>query len=153
MCDECQDDTRGVSGRYGSVEHWGGSGGIVTYRVTCTWMHGCMKADDGDAQVQMLGCMSGVEWATAVGGGLSGRGKCMEMGNPDVFSAMCNSIPLLQTYSQGVLSSGVGVVVRTEDRSALVNERWGWFLEFTQVVHGMQSGTGMGSAYLAQHRV
>ena len=79
--------------------------------------------------------------------------ECVEMGNPDVSSTRCNSILLLRTYSQEVLSLGVGVVVRQEDRSALENERQGWFLEFMQVAHGMQSGTGMGSAYSAQHRV
>ena len=69
-------------------------------------------------------------------------------------SARCSSIPLLQTYSQEVLSSGVGVVVvRQEDRSALENERQGWFLEFMQVAHGMQNGVCAGSTYSAQRRV
>ena len=68
-------------------------------------------------------------------------------------SARCNSIPILQTYSQEVLSSGVGVVVRQEDRSALENKRRGWFLEFMWVVHRMQSSVGTGSSYLAQRGV
>ena len=68
-------------------------------------------------------------------------------------SARCNSIPLLWTYSQEVLSSGVGVEVRQEDRMALEDKRQGWFLGFTWVAHGAQSGMGMGSAYLAQCRV
>ena len=51
----------------------------------------------------------------------------MEVGNPDVSSARYNSIPILQTYTKEVLSSGVGVVVRQVDRSVLENERWGGF--------------------------
>ena len=84
-----------------------------------------------------------------MGGGLSGCGKCVDVRNLDVSSTSYNSIPLLWTYFQEVLSSGVGVVVRQVDRSVLENKRRVGFLEFTQVAHGMQSGIGMGSAYSA----
>ena len=150
MHDVCQDNTGGVSGRYGSVEHWHGSGGAMMCGVMHAQMCGCTKADDDDVWVRMSGCMNSVGWVTDAGGGLSEHWKCMEMGNLDVFSTRCNSIPLLWTYSQEVPSSGVEVVVRQVDRSALENERWGWFLKFMQVAHGKQSGMGVGSAYLAQ---
>ena len=58
----------------------------VMHAQTC----GRMKVDDDDARVQMSGCVNSVGWVTDMGGGLSGRGKCVEMGNPDVFSARCN---------------------------------------------------------------
>ena len=69
----CQDDTGGVSGGYGSVEHQCRSS-TVTRGVMCAQMHGCVMADDDDMWVRMLG-----------------RGKCVKMGNPDVFSARCNN--------------------------------------------------------------
>ena len=66
----------------------------MTCGVTCTQMRGRMKADDNDAQAQMFGHMNSMEWVTDVGEGLSGCRKCMEMGNPDVFSTRCNSLTL-----------------------------------------------------------
>ena len=75
----------------------------------------------------MSGCMNNMGRVTDVGGGLSGCGKHVEVGNPDVSSTRYNSIPILQTYSKEVLSSGVGVVVRQVDRLVLENERWGGF--------------------------
>ena len=57
MCNVCQNDTGGVSGGYGSVERWRGSGSAVMHRVSHAWTHGCMKADDDDVWVQMSGCM------------------------------------------------------------------------------------------------
>ena len=62
--------------------------------MTCTRMCGCMKADDDDARVRMLGHMNSMGRVTDVGGGLSGCGKCVEMGNPDVSSARCNNRPI-----------------------------------------------------------
>ena len=90
----CQNNTGGVSSGYGSVEHWHMSGGTVMRGVTCTQMHGCMKADNNDVQVQMSGCMNSMGWVTDMGGGLLGCGKHVEMGNPDVFSARCNNRPI-----------------------------------------------------------
>ena len=69
-----------MSGRYGSVKCQHGSSGIMTRRVMCTWTCGCIKADDDDAQVQMSGHMSSVGQVIDMGGGLSGHGKHVEMG-------------------------------------------------------------------------
>ena len=52
----------------------------MTCGVTCTQMHGCMKADNDNVRVQMSGCISSMEWVTDTGGGLSGHRKHMEMG-------------------------------------------------------------------------
>ena len=94
MRDVCQNDTRGVSGRYGSVEHRCGSGsGTVMCGVTHAQMHGHIKVDDDDAWVQMSGCMNSMGQVTDAGGGLSEHGKHVEMGNPDVFSARCTNAP------------------------------------------------------------
>ena len=71
------------------------SSGAMTHGVMCAWMHGHMKADDDDAQVRMSGCVNSVGQVTDAGGGLLGHGKCVEMGNPDVFNARCNRV---QTY-------------------------------------------------------
>ena len=51
MCDVCQNDTRGVSGRYRSVKRWRRSSGTVTHGVSCTQMHGHVKGDDDDVHV------------------------------------------------------------------------------------------------------
>ena len=56
MRDMCQDDTGGVSGRYGSVEHQHGSGGVMTCRVMHAWTCGHMKADDDDAHINVGMC-------------------------------------------------------------------------------------------------
>ena len=48
--DVCQNDTGGVSGRYGSVECQCGSCGAVTHGVTRAQTHGHVKVDDDDAQ-------------------------------------------------------------------------------------------------------
>ena len=103
--------------------------------------------------VQMSGCISSMEQVTDIGGGLLECGSVWRWGSPDVSSVRCNSIPLLQTYFQEVLSSGVGVEVRQEERMVLEDERQGWFVEFTQLGYGAQSSAGVGSAYSAQRRV
>ena len=87
----CQDDTGGVSGGYESVEHQHGSGSTMTCGVTHAQMCGHVKADDDDARVQMSGCVNSMGQVTDAGGGLSGYGKHVEMGNPDVFNARCNT--------------------------------------------------------------
>ena len=71
MHDVCQNNTGGVGSGYGSVERWCG--------VSHARMHGHVKADDDNMQVQMLGCMNSMGRVTDTGGGLSGRGKHMEM--------------------------------------------------------------------------
>ena len=67
--------------------------GTMTCGVSCAGMHGCMKADDDNAWVQMLECMSSVGQVTDAGGGLSGHGNVWRWGNPDVSSARCNTRP------------------------------------------------------------
>ena len=53
----CQNDTGGVSSGFGSVEYWHGSGGAMT--------HGCIKVDDDNVQVRMLGHVSSMgRWQT-----------------------------------------------------------------------------------------
>ena len=78
MCDMCQDNTGGVSGRYRSVERQCRSGSTMTHGVTCAQMCGHVKADDNDAQAQMSGHVNSVGQVTDAGGGLSGCRSCLE---------------------------------------------------------------------------
>ena len=92
MCDVCQNNTRGVSGRYGSVEHQCESGSAMMCGVSCAQMRGCVKADNDNMQVQMLGRMNSVGQVTDMGGGLSGHGNAWRWRDPDVSSARCNTL-------------------------------------------------------------
>ena len=93
MHDVCQNDTGGVSSRYGSDEHWHRSGGAMTCGVLRAGMHGHMKADDNNAQVQMSGCVNSMGRVTDMGGGLLGCGNGWRWRNPDVSSTRCNRNP------------------------------------------------------------
>ena len=64
----------------------------MTHRVLRTWMRGHVKVDDNDMWVQMSGHVNSVGQVRDAGGGLSGCGKCVEMGNPDVSSTRCNRL-------------------------------------------------------------
>ena len=57
-----------------------GAAGTVTCGVSCTRMHGHVKADNNDAQVQMSGHVSSMGWVTDAGGGLSGHKNAWRMG-------------------------------------------------------------------------
>ena len=105
--------------------------------------------------VRKSGHMSSMEQVTDVGGGFLGHGNAWRWGIPDVPSVRCNSIPLLRTYSQEVLNSGVEVEVRKKDRTALEDERQGWFLEFIVYVGSAQGAEQRrhGSTYSAQRGV
>ena len=66
MRDVCQNNTGGVSGRYGSVEHQHGSSGAMMRGVLHARMCGCVKADDDDMQVRMLGRVNSMRQVTDV---------------------------------------------------------------------------------------
>ena len=91
MCDVCQNDTRGVSSRYGSVKRQHGSSGAMMHGVSHARTHGHVKTDNDDVWVRMLGCVSSVEQVTDAGGGLSGHRNTWRWRNLDVSSARCNT--------------------------------------------------------------
>ena len=67
-----------------------GAAGAMTCGVLHAGTCGCIKADNNDVQVQMLGHMSSMGWVTDAGEGLSGYGNIWRWGNPDVSSMRCN---------------------------------------------------------------
>ena len=67
-----------------------GVAGAMTHGVSYAGTHGCMKADNNNAWVQMLGHVSSMGWVTDTGGGLLGHRNAWRWGNPDVSSTRCN---------------------------------------------------------------